>query len=886
MGLNVLLFLSVFFMICFLVFAVSFRIINSKNKIYYATIISAFSLYTIMYLVSDNFTGKGIDESVIYHLISGLKGTGFAEYLKLISYTSAAIILSLFLPFVFIDKVIRHSSTLQKTAFKKKASVVLLVMMSFVFSPTSKGLYEINSHKIRFQKQSGLPFNQFYKKPRIKKAPSSPPNLVYIYTEGLERTYFDNSVFPDLMTGLSEIEKGGIVFDDIQQVYATGWTIAGIVSSQCGIPLICPSTGNSMGNMNQFMPNAVSMSDLLSQYGYHLEFLQGTSGSFAGNGNFLRTHSFDKVYDKDELLGRINNPPQNSWGLYDSSVFNFAMKRYQYLSSQSKPFGLFISTMDTHHPKGHLPKTCDKIYGNGKNPILNAVKCSDQLISFFVQEILSSYNSDNTVIVIASDHLAMKNTATDLLDSIKRSNLLMVISPTHKPKTIYKKGTTMDIAPTVLYVMGFNADVGLGRNLMVEDSLLQEIPDFNSQLKLWQDDIIRFWGFPVINNNDFLKINILRKTISFKEKEIQFPILMEFDKGHNTTIKFPHLRGSLYPEIEGYDGFQSLEHFPQYFLLIDKCQHPKAQFCMTYGLKNSNKNISMPLTEDIEFTADYIFTLTRLKFKQNSTNADIIKKRITPDRIIAHAGGAIDGHVYTNCLEALDLNYSKGFRKFELDILKTSDGHLVAAHDWKLWKEITNYQGALPPDRCDFLSSKILGQYTPLDIKRINLWFQNHPDASLVTDKINAPMYFASRFIDKSRLTMELFSTEALCQAKKSGVSSMANWSVLGKLSDERIHYLKSVGVSDVAVSRRMIKTHAEQMQKLRDNGIRVFVYHVNADPGRNEQFVICNDMDIVYGMYADELNFNDMVYCEKAKYQDDAVMGLRARYLYPPNCR
>ena len=46
------------------------------------------------------------------------------------------------------------------------------------------------------------------------------------------------------------------------------------------------------------------------------------------------------------------------------------------------------------------------------------------------------------------------------------------------------------------------------------------------------------------------------------------------------------------------------------------------------------------------------------------------------------------GYKYLNVLEALDENYSKGFRLFELDLLLTSDNYIVAAHDWKNWRKL------------------------------------------------------------------------------------------------------------------------------------------------------------------------------------------------------
>lgn len=51
---------------------------------------------------------------------------------------------------------------------------------------------------------------------------------------------------------------------------------------------------------------------------------------------------------------------------------------------------------------------------------------------------------------------------------------------------------------------------------------------------------------------------------------------------------------------------------------------------------------------------------------------------------------------------------------------------------------------------------------TPLDMTAINDWFKAHPDAILVTDKVNEPRKFAGQFIDKKRLMMELFDVNSV----------------------------------------------------------------------------------------------------------------------------
>ncbi len=227
------------------------------------------------------------------------------------------------------------------------------------------------------------------------------------------------------------------------------------------------------------------------------------------------------------------------------------------------------------------------------------------------------------------------------------------------------------------------------------------------------------------------------------------------------------------------------------------------------------------------------------------------------DRYIAHAGGVIDGHAYTNCKEALDRNYAKGFRLFELDIIKTSDGKMVAAHDWKMWSRFTDYSGPLPPTLEEFKKHTIYGDYTTLDMQGINDWFKAHPDAILVTDKLPDPLAFAEKFIDKNRLVMELFSEMAIEEASRNGIKPMISQTPLLKLKGDKLNYLAVNNVKYVAVSRRIIQQQKKLMLQLRDAGIKVYVYNVNFDPGKDERYVYDNELGLVYGMYADNWVFD-----------------------------
>ncbi|MCU7835971.1 MAG: sulfatase-like hydrolase/transferase [gamma proteobacterium symbiont of Taylorina sp.] len=249
--------------------------------------------------------------------------------------------------------------------------------------------------------------------------------------------------------------------------------------------------------------------------------------------------------------------------------------------------------------------------------------------------------------------------------------------------------------------------------------------------------------------------------------------------------------------------------------------------------------------------------------EQQNINANLYGK--DNRRFIAHAGGSIDNYKYTNSLEALNFNYKNGFRLFELDIIKTSDNIYVAAHDWDHWSKITDYRGSLPPSQKVFLEQKIYTKYSPMDMGSINSWFSEHSDAILVTDKVNTPIDFSNKFIDKSRLMMELFTWDAVKKGISAKInSSMPTYGILSAIKGNKINYLINLGIKDIAASYRIINTHKELINNIVNSGINIFAFHLNTDKGKNETYIVCNEQEAFYGMYADQWDFNATIDCSK----------------------
>ncbi len=279
-----------------------------------------------------------------------------------------------------------------------------------------------------------------------------------------------------------------------------------------------------------------------------------------------------------------------------------------------------------------------------------------------------------------------------------------------------------------------------------------------------------------------------------------------------------------------------------------------ATFLTDYISGNKNDFIKDHMQELIALNTTGIKRLHSQQYTplEVSENYEVYKKDTA--KYIAHAGGKIGNYTYTNSLEALNNSYQNGLRLFELDIIKTKDEKFVAAHDWEHWSEITNYKGDLPLTKDEFLKHAIRAKYTPMDMDSINQWFLEHPDAILVTDKVNTPKEFSEQFVDTKRLIMELFSWKAVKEAVGIGVTPIVSQNVLEDLGNNAVEKLKKNDITHVAISRTFIAENTKLLKQLKANNIKVYAFHLNSE--KNEDYVVKYEMDFIYGIYADTWTF------------------------------
>jgi len=391
-----------------------------------------------------------------------------------------------------------------------------------------------------------------------------------------------------------------------------------MTASQCGIPLFTPSHGNSMSGMDRFLSSARCLGDLLSDENYYLSYFGGSSTDFAGKGKFYKTHGFDEVNGREILSKKLPDESyQSNWGLYDDSLFGMAYERYEDLSASGDKFGLFVLTLDTHHPKGQPSKECKDIkYKDGENPILNSVACSDFLISKFIKKIEASPLSDETLIVLTSDHLALRNTAFDLLkkSSKGRRNLFLVIDPNKNEAEVFSNaGTSLDVGTTILPFIGYDGSIGLGRNLMALPKDDASAHFIRKSLKRWKQHILTFWDFPKLTKS--LKFNHESKTIFIENREFKTPVFIELDKNFNTTLKFNFHQ----TEKDKLIQYQQQLSSDMYSLLITKCKDfsstdlilNNADLCL-FASKGSVVQSKVKLKDSFDYSVKEIKNLLKI----------------------------------------------------------------------------------------------------------------------------------------------------------------------------------------------------------------------------------------------------------------------------------
>lgn len=295
------------------------------------------------------------------------------------------------------------------------------------------------------------------KSPFIKK----PRNVVLISVESLSASFVGAyGGTQGLTPNIDELARDGMMFE---RVFATGTrTVRGLEALSLGTPPI-PGQAIVRRLKNEHL---TTVGELLEHQGFSPFFFYG------GYGYFDNMNAYFSVNDY-RVLDRTDFPKEtvmfeNVWGVADEALYDNVIRTFDKESATDKPFFAHIMTTSNHRPYTYPDGRIDIPSPGGRS---GAVKYTDYAIGKFIKDAKTRPWFKDTLFVIVADHCASVAGKTKLPVEGYRIPLVFYAPALLKPASYPHIVSQIDIAPTLLNILGKSGDEHFfGRNLFGDEA--------------------------------------------------------------------------------------------------------------------------------------------------------------------------------------------------------------------------------------------------------------------------------------------------------------------------------------------------------------------------------------------------------------------------------
>lgn len=458
----------------------------------------------------DRYGDIGFD-SILFTMFSELNGV---ENGLVVDYICKTLVVSLLAAalFVFIlffssDSAICiriKNKTVRLYPFSRAVRSVICLAFSCVFILKASNMSGLSAY-IAASMSDPKVFDSEYVYPAETQLtfPENKRNLIYIFLESMENTFFDTSqggaysenTIPELYalahSNVNFSQNGGV--GGCPQCSGATWTAGAMVAQSAGIPLKLPTEidGNDYGYYTEFLPGVVTLTDILKDNGYYQALVIGSDAGFGGRDNYYLQHGIDDIFDylSAPSDGIIEDGYCNWWwGMEDKYVYDYAKQCLNKVSKEDKPFAFTLLTSDTHFTAGYVCDLCPEGYADQYQTVY---ACASRQLNDFIEWLKQQSFYENTTIVIAGDHCTMDNDyMTNTLGFnenryIYNCFINSAVEPVNSKNRVF---TQLDMFPTTLAAMGVQIEgdrLAMGVNLFSDKQTLAEkygFDAFNSML--------------------------------------------------------------------------------------------------------------------------------------------------------------------------------------------------------------------------------------------------------------------------------------------------------------------------------------------------------------------------------------------------------------------
>lgn len=469
-------------------------------------LLTGFLCFFVAKWYRDTYGDLGFD-SVLYTVFSDLGGvqSGLILSLALKAFLPGAVCTVLAVGLLFRAPRKGGGLPVWAAGSISVALTLALAVGGAVFSGMHLYIYDMFHESAIFEEEYVDPDSVDIQFPEEKR------NLIYIFLESMETTYFDDSLGDDGETGLIpelyELAEENVNFSEdgdvggFLPVSGTTWTIGAMVGQTAGVPLKTPDDvedwQNGYGQEGEFLPGITNLGDILEENGYYQSLMVGSVCSFGGRKVYYETHGTDAIYELRTARadGIVPSDYFVWWGIEDKYLFEYAKQELTEIAAMEEPFAFTMLTVDTHHVGGYVCEYCGSEH---EEQYENVISCSSKQVEEFVDWIQDQPFYEDTTIVIVGDHPSMDNGYFDrnVDEDTERRMYNCIINPAEEVDedvTKNREFCTLDLFPTTLAALGCEIEgerLGLGTNLFSGvETLIEEMgyERFNDQLSQRSD---------------------------------------------------------------------------------------------------------------------------------------------------------------------------------------------------------------------------------------------------------------------------------------------------------------------------------------------------------------------------------------------------------------
>jgi len=270
-------------------------------------------------------------------------------------------------------------------------------------------------------------------------------NVIMVPIESMSARFMKKFGYEkDITPNLDRMADEGLFFT---KMYATGSrTVRGLEALMLAVP---PTPGQSILRR----PNSDSLFNLGTVFrdrGYRTQFLYGGFAFFDNMGPWFGSNGFE-ILDQTSF-SKITFA--NAWGACDEDLFDEVIRHADAIHAEGKKFFQVALTTSNHRPYTFPAGRIDLPHkGGGRDA---AVKYTDFAIGRLVSEARKKPWFKDTLFIFVADHNASVAGGTDLPVRDYLIPAIIYNPGLVKPLKIDKLSSQIDLAPTILALLGFS----------------------------------------------------------------------------------------------------------------------------------------------------------------------------------------------------------------------------------------------------------------------------------------------------------------------------------------------------------------------------------------------------------------------------------------------